>query len=189
MVAKPSMPLQSPAPAYRGAISALSERQSAFSRSLVDCRPYEWSSVIATARCCNKSPVVITEDHFHGLQSAKGLLKPLCLSTCAESTPRYAAAGLCIGIGALATITSLVRLHLSVMNQNPDWQPLAQLPGLQDLALQCHVFLCSVCLGHCSKVYHALASCVSGVNVSCVLSGCSCGAGYLSWRAACLAHI
>ncbi len=132
------MLLQSPAPAYRRVGSAQVERQSGFSsRPLVDCRPCEWSSVIATARCCKKSPVAITEDHFHGLQSAKGLvLKPLCLSTCAEPAHQYAGAGLCNGIRAVPTITSLVRLHLSVLNQNPDWQPLAQLSGLQDLALQ-----------------------------------------------------
>ena len=86
----------------------------------------------------------------------------LCLSYGAEPAPRYAGAGLCNSIGALATITSLVRLHLSVLNQDQDWQPLAQLSGLQDLALQCPVFLCSVCLGHCSKVSHALASCAHG---------------------------
>ena len=93
--------------------------------------------MIATGDFLQQRAVAITEDHSHGLQSTKGLLlKPLCLSTCAEPTRRYAGAGLCNSIGALATITSLVRLHLSVLNQNPDWQPLAQLSGLQDLALQ-----------------------------------------------------
>ena len=37
----------------------------------------------------------------------------------------------------MAILTSLVRLHVSILHQNPDWQPLAQLSGLQDLALQC----------------------------------------------------
>lgn len=81
--------------------------------------------------------VAFTEDHFYALQSAKGLLKKLCLSDTAEPAPQSAGAGLCKSIGALPAITSLVRLHLSVLNQTPDWQPLAQLSCLQDLALQC----------------------------------------------------
>ena len=107
------------------------------------------------------------------LQSAKSLRKMLCLSYGAEPAPRYAGAGLCNSIGALATITSLVRLHLSVLNQDQDWQPLAQLSCLQHLALRCPVFLCSVCLGHCSKVSHALASCAHGYKRHvCYLASC-----------------
>jgi len=55
----------------------------------------------------------------------------------------------------LATITSLVRLHLSVLNQNPDWQPLAQLSGLHDLALQCQEDMSScaqVLISNCANL-------------------------------------
>lgn len=106
IVAKAPMPMQSPAAAYRGVDSAQVERQSGFSRPLADCRPWKWSSVIATGDLLQQRAIAITEDHSYGLQSTKDLLKALCLSNSAEIAPRYAGAGLCNGIEGLATITS-----------------------------------------------------------------------------------
>ena len=89
------------------------------------------------------SSALFTDAHATAVTADTTQLRNLCLSD--HSFHSYGSPVLTNSISAIARLQALTRLHLSFRHSQPDFQPLAQLENLDDLALQCQGHNSSCC--------------------------------------------